>query len=1842
MRVAGQILDPLVINPISDTTVALGDTLSLTVSVTNIGVSANELVWTLQNPPPGAGITNGTDPSTALITWQPSAAQAPSTNTLVVQVQDQFNPSNVASTAFHVTVFTNAVNGPPVLAPIANTNVALGGTLTFTANAHNTDGSANALIFSLDPDAPDGADIDPDTGVFTWTPTLDQAGDSRIGVIVTEDTIDQLTAEQFFTVTVLLTNACPGYADFVAAVTNGGYVPLPDCPTIILSNTLVVTKDVTIDAGANPVLISANNLLRLFTVLAPATLTLNGMTLSGGQSANGGAIWVQAGASAVITDCVFSKNAASGSNGIAGANGPAGGLGTGGNGGGGAFGGPGFGGAIYNAGDVTISTSHFLTNTAAGGNGGNGGNGGSGDTRGGNGGNGGKGGGALGAAIYNLGTISIDSCSFEGNSGLGGNGGTGGASGNASGLVPGMPGIGGVAGAASGAGLYNAGSATVANCTFSANSAEGGNSAAGGTQLNGIGSNGPRGGEGSGGGIFSSGQNAVTNCTFFSNIVIGGNGGDGGPGDRGGDGGSGGNGLGAGLYGASGANWVVNCTFAQNQAKAGTNGIGGSGAFNGADGGPGGAHGAGVLRSAGTFFLQNSILATNAPGGNAYGTITDGGKNISSDSSLSGTSKKNTDAKLGPLADNGGPTETMALLTGSPAIDAGDDNAAPDVDQRGEPRPAGVKTDIGAYELQVFTLSGRIIEGSVGLAHVSVSVGTNTVTTDTNGNYVVSGLLAGTYEVTPALDCYFFNPASRSATVGPSDTNGVNFVAGRLAYTVSGNISSETGGLGNVSVKIGTNQVTTDENGDYSFSGLCAGTYVVKPTLAGFVFDPPTNSIAVGPDDADDVNFDAFAIFSLSGQVRQGASGLVGVTVTAASVTAGTNSVTTSTGGSYSFPALRSETYIVTPSRACYHFSQASIPITLVSNTSGVNFSGTPDAYTISGRSTSGTNALSGVTISAGGKSTVTAANGSYSLTSLCAGTYTVTPSLSGYQFQPSASAATVGPGDTNGVNFQAFAVFNISGQIRSGASGLGGVTVNALGTNGNTSVASTVASGAYALTNLRAGTYILTPALACYRFAPTNKTPVNQTVTVGPSTNGIDFSATHLVFTISGRVVDGAKGLSGVAVQISGPNGSTTVGTLADGTYALSGLCQGVYQVMAALTGYNFGAARAVALLNNSATNVNFVAGQAPSILVPPADQTVALGTNASFSVTAGGTPPLSYQWLFNGTSLAGATDSSLTMLGVTVSNLGSYSVIVTNLYGSTNSAPAVLRAVGAPVIVSQPASLAVAVGTGANFSVTAGGDQPLAYQWQFNGNIIPGAVNTNYLVQQAQTNNSGNYSVVITNSLGSITSAPAALLVGVPPTVATPPSNRAAAIGSTATFSVAADGTQPLVYQWRFNGASIPSATNADYSVSNAQTNNAGLYDVVTTNLFGSITSAPATLAVGLPPTINSDPSSQTVLPGSGATFNVTATGSPPLAYVWRLNLTNIVSVGTNASYSVASAGPANAGTYTVLVTNLFGSVTSAPAALTLGAPPTIVSAPSSQTTGAGCSASFTVLSDGTFPLAYQWRRDSANIPGATDLSYSIESVSAADNAARFDVIITNIFGTATSAPAVLTVDASGYTISGRVLDGATGLSGVTVTATAAGSHSAITDANGDYVIRGLPSGTYSISASKVGYRFNGPISTEIPQCVSGANFSAQYLVSGRVLRGGVGFPGVPIFGKQATDTNGFFSLSLPGGTNVLTPAYAGYSFSPRNREVVTPPDATNQDFVAGWLITSVAHITDGAIRLTVSGYGTLRIEASSDLVNWISVYTHTNLPIANSFTYVDSTTQGVPVRFYRVVQP
>ena len=849
-------------------------------------------------------------------------------------------------------------------------------------------------------------------------------------------------------------------------------------------------------------------------------------------------------------------------------------------------------------------------------------------------------------------------------------------------------------------------------------------------------------------------------------------------------------------------------------------------------------------------------------------------------------------------------------------------------------------------------------------------------------------------------------------------------------------------------------------------------------------------------------------------------------------VTAGTNTVTTSSNGSYSFSALRSGTFTVTPSLACYHFTPASVPITLGGATNGLNFTGTRDAYTISGRLTSGPNALSGVTVSIGSKSTVTGANGNYALSNLCAGSYTIVPALSGYEFAPRTLSVTVGP-DTNGVNFAASALFSIAGQIRQGTNALSGVTV-AIGTNSVTST-----NGAYALNNLLAGVYTVTPTLGCYRFSPTN-----FTITVGPSTNSLNFSATQTLFTISGRVSDGLRGLSGVAVQVSGSNGlNTTIGTDVNGNYALSGVCPGTYQLESSLPGYDFGPARLVTLANADVTGVNFspffaISGKvARTNGIGLSDVTVVISANGN--VRTNGTTDADGIFVIPG--FAPASYIVTPTLAGYVFNPANRTVTVTN----QNVANINFDAFGRPSIVTQPTDQIVPTCASATFSVVAANDPPFSYQWQHNGSNIVGATNSTYVVPNGAAANLGAYTVLVMNAFGSIVSSAANLTMYLPPFICVAPNSQSVPLGSNATFTVTTSGAFPLSYQWQFDGTNIDGATDSSYTVLAASATNSGSYRVLVSNSYGSTNSISATLAVNL-----------------------------------------------------------------------------APSSLT---------GPFSQTVGVGCSASFSVVADGSLPLSYQWRRNGTNIDGATDSVYSIDVVQPSD-AGSFDVIITNSFGATNSAPALLTVDPSGSTISGQVRDGAIGLAGVTV---AAGTNSAITDANGDYVIRGVQAGTYPVTATKAGYRFNGPLQATVPPCVSAANFSAQYTLSGHVFIGTNGVSGVRVLGGLTTDAQGAYSFSLPADTYTLTPFKAGYIFKPSSRTIAIPPDAADQDFYATWLINNITHLANGSVQFAVAGSGRVRVEESSNLISWVGIYT--NLA---PFIFTDSTARSAPVRFYRVV--
>lgn len=169
-------------------------------------------------------------------------------------------------------------------------------------------------------------------------------------------------------------------------------------------------------------------------------------------------------------------------------------------------------------------------------------------------------------------------------------------------------------------------------------------------------------------------------------------------------------------------------------------------------------------------------------------------------------------------------------------------------------------------------------------------------------------------------------------------------------------------------------------------------------------------------------------------------------------------------------------------------------------------------------------------------------------------------------------------------------------------------------------------------------------------------------------------------------------------------------------------------------------------------------------TVIAPPNNQAGVVGTNVTFAASASSPQPLTYRWQFKGVDIAGATNATFTTNNIQSASAGTYTVIVSNAVAAATYSATLTVTAAPPNIVTAPAAIAVTAGQPANFTVSAGGTAPLAYQWQKNGANISGAAATNYSIAQTRLADAGNFTVVITNAGGSITSAVAALTVNNP----------------------------------------------------------------------------------------------------------------------------------------------------------------------------------------------------------------------------------------------------------------------------------------------------------------------------------------------------------------------------------------------------------------------------------------------------------------------------------------------
>ena len=394
---------------------------------------------------------------------------------------------------------------------------------------------------------------------------------------------------------------------------------------------------------------------------------------------------------------------------------------------------------------------------------------------------------------------------------------------------------------------------------------------------------------------------------------------------------------------------------------------------------------------------------------------------------------------------------------------------------------------------------------------------------------------------------------------------------------------------------------------------------------------------------------------------------------------------------------------------------------------------------------------------------------------------------------------------------------------------------------------------------------------------------------------------------------------------------------------------------------------------------------------------------TNASFTVSAAGSSPISYQWLFNGTIIPGANSAVLSLSNVGFGQVGDYSAVVTNPYNSSTS---------------RVARLNFYSDFGWRFAAFTGNIGAASNSLGTNLLIFMQFAGEAYLDDVSLVPLSGPFAGINLITNGDFESA----LSG-PWTVPTGMS------GSVITNTYTHSGNSSLHVVATGSG----SVANSIKQVLPAMNTNISCtlsywYHTLPTGGILSVRAYPASLALAtnilptdMAPVIASQPTGSALQRGEQAIFNVASSGTEPFTYQWFKEGNPLADGGkiigaTTGTLTVSSIQDADMGNYSAKVSNQFGTTNSSNAVLTVLTPPIITVQPQNQHVVCRGSVTFTVVATGAAPLSYQWRSNLTDILNATNASVTLSNLS---QPGSYSVRVTNALGSTNSVDASLVVD-------------------------------------------------------------------------------------------------------------------------------------------------------------------------------------------------------------------------------
>lgn len=408
---------------------------------------------------------------------------------------------------------------------------------------------------------------------------------------------------------------------------------------------------------------------------------------------------------------------------------------------------------------------------------------------------------------------------------------------------------------------------------------------------------------------------------------------------------------------------------------------------------------------------------------------------------------------------------------------------------------------------------------------------------------------------------------------------------------------------------------------------------------------------------------------------------------------------------------------------------------------------------------------------------------------------------------------------------------------------------------------------------------------------------------------------------------------------------------------------------------------------------NVN---AQAPDITEHPSPAIKCAGSDLSFSVSAEGTEPLSYQWYKDGAPIGGAVNSEYSLSDISNPDEGMYYCIVSNTEGSEESNHAQLIVVDAPPVVNSVSGEGeYCEDSDFSIGVSASGEV-LDYQWHLNSNpLTSGAFGANYNIQELQAANTGTYFCEVSNVCGLVNSPEIEVGMIALPEITNQPVSQAACEGDDVSINLTAEGTN-LQYQWFDHDNLLAGENAAVLLLEDIIYPDNGLYKCVVSNSCESDTSIAVSITVNTYPEITGQPVSNSICLGENTVLYVSASGTPPLNYQWYQN-GNILTDSTNTSLHIETTAD-DTSQYYCEVSNLCGSAFSDSAQIITDMPPSITQQPDDTNICEGESLILIVKANGTEPLSYQWQKNNIditgdNVSGAESATLMIDNVDIGD---------------------------------------------------------------------------------------------------------------------------------------------------------------------------------------------------------------------------------------------------------